>query len=303
MVHFRAPATTRAVLAALLLMIPCSTLAFLVSESTGSRRLTAKKPLVVSFASKESSASISASAEEERASRRKELFNLLGSTPSNAPTSPDFTNYILGAIQRLEQVCPTPDQDVLGKLGGTWELLWTAQDRSSEEYNTLGPLFTWINPIEDQSYSNNPDGSSGRLNPVLPRAVQDQLERMGLIRIDQELANVKSTQSIDLQKRRVRNIVTFAVPGFPDASNTRRASLTVDIDITPHASNARRVNVKFQACRLIISKSPIDINFPLGLLGPTGWLVTDYIDDDIRITRGHKGSVFVLRRPRKSAEV
>jgi PAP_fibrillin len=159
-------------------------------------------------------------------------------------------------------------------------------------------------PLENQSYSNNPNGGGGRLNPVLPRAAQDQLERLGLIRVDQELSNVKSTQSIDIQRRRVRNVVTFAIPSFIDAATTRRASLTVDIEIIPDSVDLRRVNVKFIACRLVVPRSPIDINLPLGFLGPTGWLKTNYIDDELRITRGHKGSVFVLQRPspQKSAE-
>jgi PAP_fibrillin len=82
--------------------------------------------------------------QEERQSRLAVLFQLLKASPSNAPTSADFTKYILDAVQKLEDVNPTPDEEVLGKLAGTWELLWTAQDRSSEQYNKLGPLLTWI---------------------------------------------------------------------------------------------------------------------------------------------------------------
>mmetsp|Transcript_15600 Transcript_15600/g.38913 ORF Transcript_15600/g.38913 Transcript_15600/m.38913 type:complete len:132 (+) Transcript_15600:230-625(+) len=131
---------------------------------------------------------------------------------------------------------------------------------------------------------------------------------MGIISTDDngDIANIfRSTQSIDIQKRRVRNVVTFAVPSFPTitrpkstSTSTRRASLTVDIDfIRTVPSIPTRVEVKFQACRIVIPGTPIDLTFPLGLIGPTGWLQTDYIDDEMRITRGHKGSVFILRRP------
>ena len=164
-------------------------------------------------------------------------------------------------------------------------------------------------PLENQSYSNNPNGSEGRLNPVLPRPVQDQLERMGIIKVDEELSNVRSSQTIDLQRGRVRNVVTFAIPSLiPSSSDDaqsspwapRRASITVDVDFTPAPTNLRRINVKFQACRIVVPKTPIDVTLPLGFFGPTGWLQTNYIDDSIRITRGHKGSVFVLKRPSAS---
>jgi hypothetical protein len=70
----------------------------------------------------------------------------------------------------------------------------------------------------------------------------------------------------------------------------------VDIKFKPTSDDSRRVDVRFQACRLIVPNTRIKANFPLGPLGPKGWLRTDYIDEALRITRGHKGSVFVLAR-------
>lgn len=153
----------------------------------------------------------------------------------------------------------------------------------------------YCSPLENQSYSNNPNGAEGRLNPVLPRPVQDQLEKIGLIQKDEDLINVKSSQTIDLKRGNVRNVITFGVPAV--GGKARRASLTVDVAFTPDATDQRKVNVKFQACRIVVPNSPVDVTFPLGILGPTGWLKTNYMDDTMRITRGHKGSVFVLTRP------
>ncbi len=72
--------------------------------------------------------------------------------------------------------------------------------------------------------------------------------------------------------------------------------MTVDIAFVPSSTDIRRIDVQFEKCRLAVSKSPIDITIPLGIIGPTGWLRTTYIDQDIRISRGHKGSVFLLLR-------
>ena len=145
---------------------------------------------------------------------------------------------------------------------------------------------TIFSPLENQAYSNNPDGQ-GRSNPFLPRRVQDRLERLGV-----ERGSARSSQFVDLKKARVRNIVTFQFPGRAK----RQATLFVDITFKPNADDSRRVDVRFHAVRLIVTKTRMNTNFPLGIFGPRGWLRTTYIDDSIRITRGHKGSVFVLSR-------
>ena len=69
------------------------------------------------------------------------------------------------------------------------------------------------------------------------------------------------------------------------------------VDFKPNAVDNRKVDVKFQACKVVVNDSPIKLNIPLGIIGPTGWLRTAYIDETMRITRGHKGSIFILIRP------
>ncbi len=151
-------------------------------------------------------------------------------------------------------------------------------------FNYIGRLFS---PLENQAYSNNPRGvmgAFGRANPVLPRDIQDRLESFGII---QDTGVIRSSQAINLDKGEVRNVVSFGLAG-------RRSSLTVTVSFRPNPRDPRQVDVKFQACRCVVS--PLDVTIPLGIFGPTGWLRTLYIDDEMRITRGHKGSVFVLFR-------
>jgi len=154
-------------------------------------------------------------------------------------------------------------------------------------------------PLENQSYSNNPEGRS---NPILPQNIQNSLEDLGIIKEQSSDSPVRSSQAIDLKNNRVRNVVTFeaknplpiSLPFLPE--KTAKGLLTVDVKFSPNLSDVRRVDVKFEACRLTVRDSPVDINFPLGAVGPTGWLRTGYIDENMRITRGHKGSVFILSR-------
>jgi len=222
---------------------------------------------------------------------------LLEKTPRNVPTSASLTSEILAMVRQLEEECPTPDDSVLQELAGTWELLWTTQDRSSPESKRLS---SWINPLENQSYSNNPGGGGGRSNPVLPLAIQNILEQVGLIDTslstitpaaagDADDANphkitskgvtriVRSTQSVDLTKGEVRNVVAFGLPLLSSLNKKQsRVSLTVLVDFFPDFSNPRRINVKFQSCRVRLpSVGPLpglDVKIPLGVIGPTGYV-------------------------------
>jgi hypothetical protein len=79
-----------------------------------------------------------------REETKMQLLDLIAGTPSNLPTSKSVTDQILDVVRQMEETCcPTTDEDVVEKLGGNWELLWTAQDQSSDEWG-LRPLKTWI---------------------------------------------------------------------------------------------------------------------------------------------------------------
>ena len=64
---------------------------------------------------------------------KDQLLHLLNQVPSNAPTSRRLTRDILNKVEELETLCPTPEDEVLGKLGGNWELQWTAQVSCSSD--------------------------------------------------------------------------------------------------------------------------------------------------------------------------
>ena len=239
--------------------------------------------------------------QQKRQETKQQLFDLLATVPRNAVTSRQQTQAILHQVRQLEPQCPTNATDVLTTSAGTWELWWTAQDGDAS-----GPLskFRWINPLENQAYSNNPTGS-GRSNPLLPLEVQNFLTKQGILSTDDDNNNEDdgestatsgrtSTQTINVQKGQVINVVSLPLAGFLSSSP---ATLTVRVDFSPSAPDPRRVNVKFQSFAVTAGKA-IKWNFPLGIVGPTGWLRTTYVDDNLRITRGHKGSVFVLQRPK-----
>lgn len=143
--------------------------------------------------------------------------------------------------------------------------------------------------------------------PCPPQNLQDGLEDIGLLITenvdkDGQTNAIKSTQSINLKKGQIRNVVAFQAnnptPLFSKNGRTK-GFITVDVRGSVNPNDARKIDVKFDKCRVTILDSPIDVTFPLGVIGPTGWLRTMYVDDDIRVTRGHKGSVFILSRTSK----
>lgn len=224
---------------------------------------------------------------------KRRLLDLLAAVPRNTVTSARQTRDILTTVRQLEPTCPTTPADVLPRSAGTWELVWTAQD--GDEPSAALSRFRWINPLENQAYSNNPTGG-GRANPLLPLEIQNWLNERGILSDDSndDADSRTSTQTIDIRNRRVINVVSL-----PTMTSTQRATLTVRVDFTPHAPDPRRVNVKFQSFRVALSDQ-VQFEVPFGILGPTGWLRTTYLDESLRITRGHKGSVFVLKRRRTS---
>lgn len=219
---------------------------------------------------------------------------------------------------------------LLEELNGNWELIWTAQDKESEE--ALSKM-TWINPLENQVYSNNPldddiisngdmdnnvkgpggdegsGGSGGRANPILPQNIQNTMEKFGILTnendelmlstasssnsmtmntgtgSDKNASYVKSSQAIDVRKGRVRNVVSLLINNplsslspwrnsnssiSNSKKNAVRASLTVDIKFKPNGLDRRKIDVKFDQCRITVQNSPIDIIIPFGFIGPTG---------------------------------
>ena len=87
--------------------------------------------------------SVRDASDELRETKKEELLNLLSCVPSNVSTPKKLTTETLQAVRALEEYCPTPDENVLESLGGNWELIWTAQDRSSLEGRT-GLISNWI---------------------------------------------------------------------------------------------------------------------------------------------------------------
>lgn len=61
-------------------------------------------------------------------------------------------------------------------------------------------------------------------------------------------------------------------------------------------ADAVQVDVVFTAC--LVKVGGVSVTLPLEWASPKGWVRTTYLDEDLRIGRGDKGSVFVTARQR-----
>jgi hypothetical protein len=77
----------------------------------------------------------------ENVNNKSALLELLKSVPPNEATPKELTSDILKAVEVLEADCPTPEVDVIPRLAGNWELIWTAQDASRASKNAFN---SWI---------------------------------------------------------------------------------------------------------------------------------------------------------------
>jgi hypothetical protein len=85
---------------------------------------------------------------------KKDLFGLLDTIPANVPTPPDTTKKLLDIVRQIEDTRvdiqgqgeneKDEDDEFLNKIGGTWELVWTTQDRESRTFNEQASWRTFI---------------------------------------------------------------------------------------------------------------------------------------------------------------
>ncbi len=99
-------------------------------------------------------------------------------------------------------------------------------------------------------------------------------------------------QCFDIAKRTVTNDITLDF-GRVCVSGSFRASSSV----------TNRAIVAFETCEIILNNGiTLDLSFVFTLLAflrrskDSGWLETTFIDGDLRIGRGNKGTLFVLTR-------
>eukprot|EP00898_Chlorokybus_atmophyticus_P005158 jgi/Chlat1/5643/Chrsp369S05396 len=175
---------------------------------------------------------------------------------SNLP--PEERAPILRLIEELEAENPTRDTAKDPRLGGKWSLLYTAPTKAETE-NVAGRL----------------EG------PFLARF-------RALSKGPAEVKERSITQVIDADAGKVSNIAEFTFGGKPGT-----LSINGSAEVAPGDPTIRCL-VTFLS--FSIKLGWLNLSLPLNWISPKGWIDTTYLDDDLRISRGDKGSVFVAAK-------
>jgi PAP_fibrillin len=209
-----------------------------------------------------------------------ELLEAISGTENGKTATPKQQASVLALVRRLELACPPP-ADLLSNpvrsqvLDGVWYLQYTSP---SEIANVeMDKDLLW-------------EPATGERGNGKPFKAQGTISAAG-VKVD--ITN-QSRQIIDVKTSRVKNDVQY---DWGQAS--------VEGDYVADAIVKNRVNVLFDTANIAMKNGGLSISFGwifnllnLVRLGNADnpWLETTFVDEDIRIGRGHKGTMFVLTR-------
>ena len=114
---------------------------------------------------------------------------------------------------------------------------------------------------------------------------------------------LSNTQNIRVDEERIENVAEFRVAGRWTGRLNILGSVVLGRD-GDEDEESRRAYVEFSSFELSFGDgAPLSVPVGklselLGKLPPRGWLLTTYLDEDVRVGRGDKGSIFVAKRMR-----
>ncbi|GJP37346.1 hypothetical protein CLOM_g21763 [Closterium sp. NIES-68] len=189
---------------------------------------------------------------------KQQLLRAVGGTQRGKAASPQQRQQILRLIEQLEAANPTPSPMQSPLLAGTWALVYIAPTAASS--NTL---------------------DASEEGPFLAR-----VKPLALGGVRQKA----SLQIIHPEEGRAENVALFTAWGVD-------GELRIDAECKAPAEESKRgvrSTVRFLSFKLALG--PLGFTLPLSLISPTGWIDVTYIDEEVRVTRGDKGSVFLATR-------
>ncbi|KAF5833294.1 hypothetical protein DUNSADRAFT_10459 [Dunaliella salina] len=218
------------------------------------------------------------------AQKKAELRQTIRELETTPPTSD--TSVLASQIRALNDLNPTPDPNESPKLTGTWVLLYTKKlEQASGGDNFFqalsgslyGLIYKYLPVLGGSAVGKSGSGavrSRGNFQTFAPNTVVNEsrfevpaLGQDGVIRVD-------GTAEV--------------VPGDTGQPLRLRATFT-SFSLT--LGERQRLRLP-----LTVLPSP---GSPFALSGPVGYVDTSFLDDEMRISTGDKGSVFIAVRKRE----
>ena len=244
--------------------------------------------------------------------RKQLLIRLCANTDRGKNASPETAAAIEAQVRALEAANATRDPATSAKISGKWALIYpgasaaSAASRAAKE-GVIGSALTEVTGSSGNVASVESDASTG--NAGLARFLQGGAasspgggekplgRTIGTANAKGVVENLGNFQDIDLANGLVCNRAELRIFGKP-VEITIEASC-VPVSAPEFGDEDVRLAVAFQRVKISLGASP-PLVAPLGWIndgkGPEGWLDTTYLDDDMRLGRGDKGSTFVTVR-------
>eukprot|EP00741_Cyanophora_paradoxa_P024992 tig00000319_g24124.t1 len=212
---------------------------------------------------------------------KQRLIHIASSTERGKRVSPAERREIQFLVDRLEGSNPTPRPTKEGAelLDGLWDLIYTGPallDGGRDSWSASG-----------EERPQRPLGQ--KVLETSPASASDPVKREKFVRTG------RAFQAIDVAQGRVQNKVELAFGAGGSAGTPPYFA----IDARFAVLSERRVGVIFEAAVLKLPCLPFELRLPL-LNRPEGWLDTTFLDPEMRIGRGDKGSIFILTRSSQS---
>jgi hypothetical protein len=213
----------------------------------------------------------------------------ISATSNGKTASPEQQANILQLVRALETQAP-PSSELLSDpneskiLDGTWYLQYTSPSQ-------IGDADQFPDAWKPESTKNE-----------LPKSLQkSNFKAKGSVSaagIDVDTSDRVVKQIFDIAASRVINDVALDWGRVCVAGGFRKST---------QVSN--RAIVSFDTCQLILDNGlTLNLNFLFAILAVVrqskdfGWLETTFVDDEMRIGRGNKGTMFVLTRDPAAVE-
>lgn len=222
---------------------------------------------------------------------RNELLETISNTDNGKETSLDTQIRVLGLVDYLETNAPVSktlltDPTESDAVDGVWYLQYT-QPSEPEGVDMDNDIKPWR--AEETTSSKKLAGSRQVKN-------EGSVSFLGLIKVD--TSKKLTTQTIGVQDKLFANAVeqdfgTIEVKGSFEIDSVPNRILATFDNGTLTLKNGFVIDFSFLfALRAVLKKGD----------KAGGWLETTYLDEDIRIGRGNRGSLFVLSRDRDTVE-
>mgnify|MGYP002841288445 CR=1 FL=1 len=235
--------------------------------------------------------------------RKQRLVQLCAKTDRGKSATPEVAAEIESIVASLEAINPTKDPATNKELiTGKWSLLYTgaSAEDAAKRAELEGAIGSALTEVSGSSGNVAVDTAAGSSDAAASSDGGSSMKPMGRTISTfsgSAVDNRGNFQDIDAFKGEVFNRAELALFGVPLEVKIVASCVPVDPSVT--GGQSVRLAVAFRNVNLTLGPLPT-LTIPLTWIndgkGPEGWLDTTYLDDDLRLGRGDKGSTFVTVR-------